>query len=551
MIRQVVLVGLSGSGKSSVAREVAVILNWDLVDTDAEIERRTERTIPALFRDDGEPAFREIERAVFRDALSREHVVIATGGGAVTHPDAWTDDLLGSPASLVVWLDAGAETLVERLTAQAESDDGNAERPLLADGDALAKLRRMREQRASFYARADVVLDVGGRPADAIARDVAEMARLGEGEESLVTLQVEQAFSAIHVGSGVRFRLAELIGQRWPSAQQIWIAVDANLAPHVQPVVDRLREGSSGRVDVLRIVPGERSKGLAGVSALYDWMLGAGVERGDVVVALGGGMVGDLAGFAAATVLRGIGLVQVPSTLLSMVDSSVGGKTGINHAAGKNLIGAFYQPPVVVIDPELLMTLPERERRSGWAEIVKHAIIEPSTPGGQPPVLMTVLERNAPALLALTSPVLPWVIRRNVSLKASVVAADEREAGIRAYLNLGHTIGHGVEAAGYALLHGEAVSVGLAGALAIAREFDLIDSALERRIHTLLHAYGLPVSAAVDPAAVRAMMTSDKKKAAGRQRWVLPTRAGGVILTSDVPDDVVARAIAGVTQSGQ
>lgn len=534
-----------------MARRCAASLTWELVDTDAEIERRTGRSIPALFREDGEAAFRTIERAVLLDALSRDQVVIATGGGAVANPDVWTGDMLGSPGSLVVWLDADPETLVTRLTEQAARDEANAERPLLADGDAHGKLQRMRDQRSSFYARADVVLDVADRSAEAVAHDVVELASLGRGEESLVTLEVEHASSAIHIGSGARYRLADLIGTRWPRARQIWVAVDANLAPHVEPVIDRIRGDGPRPVHVLQLPPGEGSKSLAGVSGLYDWMLGGGVERGDVMVALGGGMIGDLAGFAAATVLRGIGLVQVPSTLLSMVDSSVGGKTGINHAVGKNLIGAFYQPPEVVIDPELLATLPERERRSGWAEIVKHAVIEPSTPNGQPSVLLNVLQRNARSLAAFASPILPWVIRRNVSLKASVVEADERESGIRAYLNLGHTIGHGVEAAGYALLHGEAVAIGLVGAFAIARELDLIDGAYQRRIEDLLIAFGLPATADIDPVSVREKMASDKKKSAGRQRWVLPIRAGGVILTSDVPDDVVTRAIQQVTRSGQ
>lgn len=550
MIRHVVLAGLSGSGKSSVAGRVSEMLDWVRFDTDAEIERRTGRTIPELFRDSGEPRFREIEASVLRDALSRERVVIATGGGAVVTPEVWAPDLLGSSESLVVWLDADPESLVGRLVEQAEREGSKADRPLLASGDALERLTTMREQRVSWYARADVALDVSNRSCEDISRDVAELARLGRGEESLVTLRVGQAGSAIHVGMGARYRIAELIGQRWPRAQQIWIAVDGNLAPQIQPVIEAIQAQSPARVNALPVTPGEGSKSLGGVSKLYDWMLGGGVERGDVMVAMGGGVVGDLAGYAAATVVRGIGLVQVPTTLLSMVDSSVGGKTGINHAAGKNLIGAYYQPPEVVIDPELLATLPIRERRSGWAEIVKHGVIEASTPGGMPPVLFDVLERNATALSSLAPPLTPWVIRRNVSLKAAVVEADEREAGIRAHLNFGHTIGHGIEAAGYSLLHGEAVAVGMAAALAIARELELIDAAFEQRVRDVIDAYGLPLHADVDPRTVREKMSSDKKRAAGKQRWVLPVQGGGVVLTGDVPDDCVIRAIARVTQSG-
>jgi 3-dehydroquinate synthetase len=234
-----------------------------------------------------------------------------------------------------------------------------------------------------------------------------------------------------------------------------------------------------------------------------------------------------------------------------MVDSSVGGKTGINHAAGKNLIGAFYQPPEVVIDPEFIWTLPPRELRSGWAEIVKHGVIEPSTPGGSPPVLFDVLQRNAADLAKATSPLTPWVIRRNVALKGAVVEADEREAGIRAYLNFGHTIGHGIEAAGYSLLHGEAVAVGMCAALAIARERDLIDAGRQRDVRDLIAAFGLPLQADVDPAMVRDKMLADKKKSGGRQRWVLPVQSGGVVLTTDVPEESVDRAFASMIRSGQ
>jgi len=407
----------------------------------------------------------------------------------------------------------------------------------------------MRSDRADAYARADIALNVDSRSVEDVASDVAELARLGGGEESRFDLRVETAQSSIHVGPGARFRAGELIRRRWPKATRIWLVIDANLQPHADAEIESLRALSAMRVDVAPVAAGESSKSIRGLELLYDRMLSGGVERSDIVVAMGGGMVGDLAGFAAASVLRGIGLVQMPSTLLSMVDSSVGGKTGINHRNGKNLIGAFYQPSEVVIDPDLLRTLPARERRSGWAEIIKHAVIESSTPGGTPPVLLDALERNARVLADLKNPVTPWMIRRNVSLKAAVVEADEREAGIRAFLNFGHTIGHGIEAAGYSLLHGEAVSAGMCAALFIARDLDLIDGVFERRIRDLIAAYGLPVRTDMEPDLVRQKMASDKKKSAGMQKWVLPVGAGGVTIVSDVPDDLVDRAIRSVTGS--
>jgi 3-dehydroquinate synthetase len=266
-----------------------------------------------------------------------------------------------------------------------------------------------------------------------------------------------------------------------------------------------------------------------------------------VIVALGGGVAGDLVGFAAATVLRGVGLVQVPSSLLAMVDSSVGGKTGINHATGKNLIGAFYQPPVVLIDPDLLDTLPDREYRSGWAEIVKHGLIEPSTPAGDSG-LFELLAQNAVSLAARRSLLIPTIITRNVEIKASVVRADERESGLRAILNFGHTIGHAVEAAGYQLLHGEAVAVGLHGAMRLGEALGRVPRERVEEVVDVLHRFGLPTEVVADVGRVRQLMLSDKKRLAGEQQWIVPVADGGASIERGIPEDAVDSAIAAVVR---
>jgi 3-dehydroquinate synthetase len=261
------------------------------------------------------------------------------------------------------------------------------------------------------------------------------------------------------------------------------------------------------------------------------------------VIALGGGVIGDLAGFVAATVLRGVALVQVPTSLLAMVDSSIGGKTGLNHRTGKNLIGAFYQPPLVVIDPRLLATLPPRELTAGWAEIVKHAVIQPSTPSGERADLLAFLERNRSSLRALREPVLSYAIARNVALKAAVVETDETETGIRAYLNFGHTLGHAIEASDYRLLHGEAIAVGMRAATRIAHQLGMIDDAFVDRLDDLLNAFSLPATTSSDHDLILSKLISDKKRVAGRQRWVLPMAAGGVTIRHDVDEAVVREAL--------
>ena len=549
MISRVALVGLSGTGKSSAARLIAEALGWTAIDTDQEIAIRAGSSIPTIFRDQGESAFRALERMAMREALSRSSVVIATGGGAVLEPEIWTGQWLGAPETLVVRFDADPEKLLIRLTRQAEGGTDEADRPLLAGSDPLANLQRMRREREPAYAQADVTLDVSAQALRDVVADVVELVRLGSGGSSTITLDLPQVSSLITVAPGTRLELGHSIAGHWPQADRVWIGIDEHVAPHVGDLIAATPLQERFDVRTMVIPSGECSKGLGGLSALYDWMLGGNVRRGDVAVALGGGMVGDLMGYAAATVLRGIGLVQVPTTLLSMVDSSVGGKTGINHAEGKNLIGTFYQPSRVLVDPDLLRSLPEREFRSGWAEIIKHAVIQPSTPGGRDGGLLTTLERNAAALLERRGPVLPWVIRQNIAIKTAVVEKDERESSLRAILNFGHTIGHAVEAAGYRLLHGEAIAVGMRAAMLIGERMGLVEAEHVERITSLVETFGLPTFATVDKETVRTRMMSDKKISGGHQTWILPVQGGGVVMSRDVQETFVEDALASVLTS--
>jgi 3-dehydroquinate synthase len=331
--------------------------------------------------------------------------------------------------------------------------------------------------------------------------------------------------------------------ERWPKANRVWLITDENVGRlHMDSTLETIREAGYS-TDGFAVPAGESSKSLAGAGLLYDWLLDHGIERGDVVVALGGGVIGDLAGFVAATCLRGVALVQVPTSLLAMVDSSVGGKTGINHRTGKNLIGAFYQSPLVVADSNFLATLPGRELTSGWAEVVKHSVIQGSTPKGDWNDLFTMLERSSERLHQLEEPALSYVVRRNIALKAAVVEADERESGIRAFLNFGHTLGHAIEAAGYRYLHGEAIAIGMRAAARIAVEMGAYDTASAERLNRLIEAYGLPICAEVNRDAVMNLVGSDKKRSAGTSRWVLPVTGGGVTIRDDVPISAVVAAL--------
>ncbi|MEB3318618.1 MAG: 3-dehydroquinate synthase [Cyanobacteriota bacterium] len=300
-------------------------------------------------------------------------------------------------------------------------------------------------------------------------------------------------------------------------------------------------------VATLVIEAGEEQKTPATVARIHDAAHRHRLERGSLMVALGGGVVGDMVGFAAATWLRGIAVVQVPTTLLAMVDAAIGGKTGVNHAGGKNLIGAFHQPKAVLIDPEVLATLPEREFRAGMAEVIKYGVIGD-------PALFEALERHSahsPAhglasLEAIGPGLLRHILERSAAAKARLVAADEREAGPRAFLNYGHTLGHMVETlTGYTTyLHGEAVGLGMLMAGTIARRMALWDADAEARQRALVAAAGLPLRLPpLDPEAVLTTLRSDKKVRDGLVRFVLPTSIGQVVVRDDVEEGTILEAL--------
>ncbi len=562
--RRIVLVGLSGSGKSTVAALLADALGWRAVDTDVLLERQAGKPIPRVFAEDGEPTFRALEAAALADACREDRAVIATGGGVVTVEANWP---MMRRDALVVHLDASPETLLARLEEHARSaGDDVAARPLLAGADPAEALRAMTIRRAPSYAQADVSLHTEWRTPTEIARLLAALVR---GEP--VALWEDRFATASHdsylaVGYGLLAALPQRIAARWPGGLSGVVLitderVDAVLGDRVRAL---LREAGLSLKATLAVPAGETSKSLARAAELYTALAAAGVDRKTAIIALGGGVVGDLAGYVAATYLRGLPLVQVPTTLLSMVDSSVGGKTAVDLPAGKNLVGAFYQPHLVLVDPACLRALPPREFRSGWAEIIKHAFVEGGVPGVRAPTLLATLRDRADLLVAGVPLPLTSVIARNLALKLAVVRADEREeTGLRAMLNTGHTAGHAIEAAALAettpgatapMLHGEAVALGLRAEAAMAATLDRCAAGLPAAYGALLDAYGLPRRAAdlglsLDLDRIVPYIARDKKTVGGTTTWLLPEGSADdarVAPCHDVPLAVARAAIADV-----
>jgi 3-dehydroquinate synthase len=293
---------------------------------------------------------------------------------------------------------------------------------------------------------------------------------------------------------------------------------------------------------ILSLSGQEEDKTLANVAHVWDWLVDQGAQRRDALLAFGGGVVCDLVGFAAACYLRGVGLINVPTTLLAQVDASVGGKTGVNHPRGKNLIGAFYQPLCVVADTAFLATLSSRAFAAGMAEVAKMAMILDAD-------LFEHLERLAPGLHPAVGEQLAPIVARSIELKADIVERDERESGDRMLLNYGHTVGHALEAgAGYGtLLHGEAVAVGMQAAASIALRMSMLSSSEAARQTALLRALGLPLTWPASPEDVLGRLRVDKKRAGSRQRWILAERIGGARVRDDVPAEIVYEAVSSVT----
>ena len=506
-MRTIVLSGFMATGKSTVGPLVAERLGVPFVDTDDLIAREAGKPIPVLWREEGEAAFRARESALVAKLLDDpEPRVIAFGGGTVT---VRATRRLALDRALVVTLCATPETILARVKDVTS-------RPNLAALDPLERARELLEQRAEAYAECHLALATDGVDPDHLADNVLALA----ARDPLVVPLGARTYT-IDVCNDEPTRLTDAIARCGPSS--VLLVTDANVQRARGAVVEAALAPLALPGTRVTLSAGERHKTLSNVGVIWDAALGAGVDRDALVVAaVGGGVVGDLAGVAASALLRGVRFVQVPTTLLAMVDASVGGKTGFDHPTGKNLIGAFHQPSAVVADLAHLRTLPARERVAGLAEVVKIALTCDAP-------LLSLLERDARALVEGDVAALLPVVRAAVAAKIRVVRDDERESGARALLNLGHTVGHALEAHGgfSRYLHGEAVALGTVAELAAAQALGLTPASIVERARALFVSLGLAV--AVPRAELIAswpFVASDKKRVRGALRLPVVTAPG-------------------------
>ena len=539
-----------GAGKTTVGRALARKLNKRFIDSDHEIEARTGASIPLIFEIEGEESFRQREAEVIRDLTAQQDIVLATGGGAILNAESRA--LLKSRGT-VVYLRASVNSILQRT-----SHDKN--RPLLQTADPRKRIEELARQREPYYREvAHIVVDTGRPNVQWLMQNILSQLALAESDPvgdspksgldnlpkkpnskmqqtSHITLSVDLGDRTYPIEIGQSLLSNAGLAAQHIAGERVAIVTNTIVAPLYLEVLTRTLSNAGKKVTSIILPDGEEQKNWGNLMRIFDVLLAEKCDRKTTLIALGGGVIGDTTGFAAATYMRGVPFIHVPTTLLAQVDSSVGGKTGINHPLGKNMIGAFYQPQAVLADTSTLDTLPLRELSAGLAEVIKHgAIIDAD--------FFAWIESNIERLISKDSEAIAYAIQRSCEIKADVVRKDERESGLRAILNFGHTFGHAIEAGlGYGKwLHGEAVGCGMVMAANLSHRMGFIDLQTKDRMRALVRAAGLPVDAPnLGTQRWLELMEVDKKNEGGQIKFILMRPLGSPVITTVPAEHLVA-----------
>jgi len=521
----IILTGFMGTGKTTIGRLLAARLGRPFIDMDDQLATQFGKPIREVFAHEGEGVFRTAEAQLCAQLAQQSGLVISTGGGALV--SAENRDALAA-SGVLLCLTANVDEILRRVAATGE-------RPLLnvPEAEQQQRVRELLASRRTAYAAITHQIDTTGHAPEALVEQIWETLQ-GDAEIAGMTrLPVRGPDGSYHIciGEGILDHAGQLLVNRGLRRGPAAVVTNAMIAPHHgERLLESLR--SAGFEPTLCLLPeGEQHKTLASIASLYDQFLAAGLDRRSPVIALGGGVIGDMTGFAAATYLRGTPFVQIPTSLLSMVDASVGGKTGVDLPQGKNLVGAFKQPHVVLIDVDVLETLPAAEFRSGLAEVIKHGIIGA-------PDLFIQFEEQGPASIK-------HLVTEAVRVKIKVVEEDPFEQGRRATLNLGHTFGHAMEqVSNFSIRHGEGVAVGMVAATHMAAAIGRCDASLVARVRNVLERIGLPVRLPdYDLEAVLEAMGHDKKRAGKTLRFVIPQALGDVVVIDNPGMEYVVDAL--------
>jgi 3-dehydroquinate synthase len=518
---KIVLTGFMGTGKTSVGRALSSELNYPFIDTDVLIEEKEGMPISLIFKNKGEDYFRSLEQSTVEEVSKLHNVVIATGGGVIKNKINVAN--LGK-RGVLVWLKADPEIILKRVMLEG------GKRPLLDVEEPLNEINKLLNERMALYQQADTSVDTNYITPQETAHEIMEQLSL---DAQHVRVHLGERSYDIMIGS----RLVDKIGLRIKEFRPSKVAIISNKTVfhlYGDSILQSLREHLIDP-EILLIPDGEEYKDLLWTYYLHGELLKATFDRSSLLIALGGGVIGDITGFVASTYMRGIKFMQVPTTLLSQVDSSVGGKTGVNHPLGKNMIGTFYQPSLVMVDIDTLKTLPHKEFLSGMAEVIKYGIIADRD-------LFDYLKTNKHDILSFGDSII-HIIKRSCAIKADVVSKDEQESGLRAILNFGHTIGHAIETVtGYKkYLHGEAIAIGMCAAAELAVKSGICNPTETSHIRELIESYNLPALIPDDLNATEILraMEIDKKVKAGKIKFILPESIGTVRIENDVDRELI------------
>ncbi len=510
----IVLIGFMATGKSVIGMQLAKTLNLPYVDTDRLIEGETGENIPTLFKKHGEAYFRKLEKKIIKGLADGNKRVISTGGGAVLDPENM--DLLRS-LGVIIHLSSPASTILSRT-----KNDPNI-RPLLSGDNPLEQIRLLQQERLPIYQQADYEIDTSIYSVDETVKMIMMWLN---NKTQVIRVALKKDPYDIVIGYNILDQLGTMM-QAFDLTERALVVTHPSIANIYETRLLKSLKSAGFEPTVVEIPEGEERKSLYWAEKLYDSMLSHRMDRRSPAIAFGGGVVGDLTGFAAATFLRGIPFIQVPTSLLAQVDASVGGKVAVDHRFGKNLIGAFYQPLFVLISLDTLESLPEKELRSGLAEVVKYGVIADAD-------LFSYIENHRDDILQRASIPMKHLVARSCEIKAEIVSNDEKELGRRAILNFGHTMGHAIETQ-TGMLHGEAVAIGMVYAAQLAVRIGILDNTSVKRLGDLLKDLGLPDSCEdLDVSATIETMKYDKKSVGGQLRFILPNRIGSVVIRDDV-----------------
>lgn len=518
--QNIILIGFMASGKTRVGELLAERLGFTLIDIDRLIEKETGQNIKTIFSKKGESYFRELENRMIRSLKDNTNSVIVTGGGAPTNYD---NAIHLKNLGTIFFLDANFSLITKRL-------QGNENRPLgkIASSEDLNNLKDLFVYRRPIYANLGHSIDVNHENKEKTCDDIIErflshhrLAKIAKTE----ILQSQKSYPIYHEAHAIKAIKDILIGQGLKHYQPVIITTN-----HVKNVlhstIEKINDEIGSKVPVITFEDGEQHKTMATVNSIHENMFRHGFTRKTVAIALGGGNVGDVVGFASSIYLRGLPFIQIPSTLLAMVDASIGGKTGVDVSFGKNLLGAFHNPHAVIIDPELLKTLSPEDYSCGMAEIIKHALIA---------------DRDLFYLLKNKEMAITDVITRALQVKANIVFNDPYESNIRAHLNLGHTFAHAIEkVSNYEIKHGIAVAMGLVLATKQSRHLGLLTEDFLDDLLIVLQKYHLPTSLPNHLAIsdLMAAMQYDKKRDLEGLKLILPIKIGQVVIKLVNTDEI-------------